>query len=298
MNILFIFIDGVGIGDADPEANPLMRHPDLWPSNRTAPKRKDIQWRALDATLGIDGLPQSATGQTALLTGVNASRYLGKHLQGFPSKKLVELLQSESIFIKLNKLHKSAIFANAYREPEDVEPQNPLSVTSHAYRAVGKPFQSLEDLRQGRALYHDFTNENLRKRGYDAPEIIPEEAARTLLDIAQKHDFTLYEHFLTDVIAHRSTRDQIDNHIESVCRFLRTILDERPIKDLFIIITSDHGNIESRESRSHTTNPVPLIWTEIEGINLPVEPESITGITPWILQIFMKNELNDEALKL
>ncbi|MBU0520378.1 hypothetical protein KKA00_07870 [bacterium] len=289
MKILLIFIDGLGIGEHDPRSNPLTRHPDLWPTRGSSPERRDIRWRALDATLRIEGLPQSATGQTSLLTGVNAAQYLGKHLQGFPSKKLVELLRTESIFIKLNELQKSSVFANAYREPEDVEPRSPLSVTSHAYKAAGKSFQSLQDLRRGEALYHDFTNEVLLQQGYDAPDLSSEAAAETLLHIAGQHDFTLYEHFLTDVIAHRSTADQIDCHVDRVSRFIRTILDKRPKKELLIIIISDHGNIESRQNRSHTTNPVPLIWTDLPGLKLPAMPEDISGVTPWILQIIMMN---------
>jgi hypothetical protein len=38
----------------------------------------------LDASLCVPGLPQSATGQAALLTGLNAPELMGRHIEGFP----------------------------------------------------------------------------------------------------------------------------------------------------------------------------------------------------------------------
>ena len=81
MRILFIFLDGVGLGADDPETNPLasVEMPNLQKllgGNKllaaTAPfvgERATLL--ALDASLGVNGLPQSATGQAVLLTGIN-----------------------------------------------------------------------------------------------------------------------------------------------------------------------------------------------------------------------------------
>jgi len=88
--LLFVFVDGVGIGGPGPE-NPFVdlggpilgalagRKPELPSGVALAPT---------DATLGVAGLPQSATGQTAIFTGVNASALLGRHLWGFPNERL------------------------------------------------------------------------------------------------------------------------------------------------------------------------------------------------------------------
>ena len=78
LKILFIFVDGLGIGSSDPEVNPLYdpRFPFL--NNMLS------QARPLDACLSVAGLPQSATGQAALFTGVNAAKEMGRHIEGFP----------------------------------------------------------------------------------------------------------------------------------------------------------------------------------------------------------------------
>ena len=47
---------------------------------------KDIRRPEHIHQLGIEGLPQSATGQTALFTGINAAQLLGRHLFGFPNQ--------------------------------------------------------------------------------------------------------------------------------------------------------------------------------------------------------------------
>jgi 2,3-bisphosphoglycerate-independent phosphoglycerate mutase len=77
-----------------------------------------------------------------------------------------------------------------------------FSVTTAALSQAGLPFRSLEDLRQGSALYHDFTNRLLRERGYEAPLLSAQEAGGRLAEIASEHDFTLYEYFQTDIAGH------------------------------------------------------------------------------------------------
>ena len=41
--------------------------------------------KPVDPKLGVKGIPQSATGQTSLLTGVNAQGVLGYHKSGYPN---------------------------------------------------------------------------------------------------------------------------------------------------------------------------------------------------------------------
>ena len=67
-----------------------------------------------DACLGVPGRPQSATGQTTLLTGENAARALGRHLLGFPNLALREILTRRSLFRTLATQGRRTAFANAY----------------------------------------------------------------------------------------------------------------------------------------------------------------------------------------
>src|SRR5205085_9671094 len=56
-----------------------------------------------DATLGVGGRPQSASGQTTILTGVNAPALLGYHKQGFPNASLREIIREHSVFLRLDR---------------------------------------------------------------------------------------------------------------------------------------------------------------------------------------------------
>jgi len=283
--ILMVFIDGLGIGEDNPEINPLARDPELWPAGEHAPGYPGLRCQSLDANLGVEGLPQSATGQTALLTGINAPAMIGKHLQGFPSRQLIEILETLSIFVKLKACGLSGTFANAYRHPEDIHPASRLSVTSHALKASGQPFRSLEHLRQKKALYHDFSNRHLRDKGYEIPLFSAKQAARILISIARHNDFTLYEHFLTDILAHRADVPAITHHLAELGRFVRELLKDIKGQPLTLIITSDHGNIEDSRSRTHTRNPVPLLWSGADSREIDLLPVDIAGVTPWVLRM-------------
>lgn len=283
--VLMIFIDGLGIGEDDPRRNPLANHADLWPADGRPPGRPGLRWKPVDACLGVDGLPQSATGQTALLTGVNVAELIGRHLQGFPSRRLIEVLKECSIFVRLKRCGLKATFANAYRHPEDIKPASRLSVTSHALKACGESFRSVEQIKQGDALYHDFTNRELGKKGYDVPPFTPQQAGEVLAKIASRYDFTLYEHFLTDVLAHRGDGGAIVEQVNKLAIFIRTVLDRVGGSGITVVITSDHGNVEDISVKTHTKNPVPLLWAGPPDLLVEPLPDDIAGMTPWVLRL-------------
>ena len=120
VHVAFIFIDGLGIGRDDPQVNPCRG--ELLPvfnpitegsSGKILPHGGVMI--PLEATLGVPGLPQSATGQTALLTGVNAAQELGHHKQGFPNAQLRHILRQKSVLKMAREMGKSAAFINAFR---------------------------------------------------------------------------------------------------------------------------------------------------------------------------------------
>src|SRR4026207_996216 len=98
---LLFFIDGLGIGTRGP-FNPLDNLPDAAPlavfQNETPETFLDGVVVPTDPRLGIEGRPQSASGQTTILTGINAPATIGYHKQGFPNKPLLELIGRHSLF--------------------------------------------------------------------------------------------------------------------------------------------------------------------------------------------------------
>ena len=124
MTILFIFLDGVGLGATDQDKNPFARAdmPNLQKLlggekllASTAPvDNNDASLLALDASLGVDGLPQSATGQAVLVTGRNIPAGLGYHYGPKPNRAVAAELADGGIFGRLTAAGKSAALLNAY----------------------------------------------------------------------------------------------------------------------------------------------------------------------------------------
>ncbi|MFQ5797899.1 MAG: hypothetical protein ACE5H0_04295 [Bacteroidota bacterium] len=157
MSVCLMFLDGVGIGRREP-ANPYaMYSSEFFKKFLDGGVDRipfDGEIVATDARLGFEGLPQSATGQTTLLTGVNASQVLGRHLSGFPTPRLRRILLEHSIFLQLKHAKKTAVFANAYSAVHFEQLGERVSATTWAVRAADIPFRWVEDLRkeQGRRL--------------------------------------------------------------------------------------------------------------------------------------------------
>jgi 2,3-bisphosphoglycerate-independent phosphoglycerate mutase len=122
-SVVVVFLDGVGLGAADPEVNPFM-HVELPVLQSlldgphvTLEMAGTVTDRAallgLDARLGVEGLPQSATGQTTILTGHNAPAAIGEHYGPYPDRRLRAMLDG-SIFKALLKAGQPVAYANAY----------------------------------------------------------------------------------------------------------------------------------------------------------------------------------------
>lgn len=270
--ILFLFVDGLGIGPADAAVNPLLvaRLPNV--ESLVGPIDM-ARWREgvhgaraslvpLDATLGVPGLPQSATGQTALFTGVNAARLIGRHKEGRPNRLLKSVLFKHGLIPVLCRAGLQATFANAYSTasiPRYVAGEAPMSCTSAmAYYGEGC-FRSTEMFNRGEAVYFDLTGRYARRRGDDVRLMTPARAGEALAGIALGHDFTLYEYFLTDFAGHRQNMGRAVHYLEDVDAALGAVLNYYDLEHHLLILTSDHGNVEDLSTRSHTRNPVPLL---------------------------------------
>ena len=279
---LLVFIDGLGLGSSDPEINPI--HSGVCPCleellNEAVP---------VDATLGVAGMPQSATGQTALLTGVNAARVMGRHVEALPGPKLKEVIAEHSLFKQLSARGYRGTFANAFfvDDVKAVFERRHQSVTTVASLTALGSVRNTEDLLCNWAVYQDLTRETLRGRGYEGPLVTPREAAGHLLAIAREHDFTLFEFFLTDVAAHKGTRaDQLEilKRLDEFLAVARSFADTP--RGLFAL-TSDHGNIEDSTTRLHTFNPVPLVAIGQGAVELKSTIKSLVDFVPALLTLY------------
>ncbi|MDZ7262305.1 MAG: alkaline phosphatase [candidate division KSB1 bacterium] len=297
MRVLLIFIDGLGIGEKNTEKNPCT-YPELQIFNNFLNDTRSSKIPfggialALDTTLGVEGLPQSATGQTTLLTGVNAAKLLHRHLQGFPNERLREILKKESILKKVRERGRQAAFINAYRPiffqygPEAL--LRHLSVTSVANWAAGLPFFSLEDMVQEKAIYQDFTNQDLIEKGFTVPSFSPQKAGTILAQATREYDFCLYEYFKTDHAGHSQEMVRAISELKKLECFLQSVLEHLDLNSTLVIVTSDHGNIEDVSIKTHTRNPaMTLVWG-VGKEKLAEKLHSIADVTPNLLRLIVE----------
>ncbi|MEK7337945.1 MAG: hypothetical protein AABZ75_01070 [candidate division NC10 bacterium] len=266
MGVLFIFIDGLGLGPDDREINPLAAASTRWfrlAGSLPAPGVDGRVVVATDATLGVPGLPQSATGQTALLTGKNAPFLAGRHINGYCTRRLAELLEAHSLFGRLRAADRRAAFANAYtpRFFQDKARLRFPSVTTVAQRKAGMALRTLEDLARGEALHQELTNTLLRAQGYDLPLLSPAQAGARLAALAANYDFTMFEFFQTDLCGHAQDFPRALRLLEDLDGFLTGVLDGTDLRRDLVVVGSDHGNLEDLSRKTHTANPVPtMAW--------------------------------------
>jgi hypothetical protein len=274
--VLFVFVDGVGAGSRDPDRNPLARGEFLlsrFEDGGGAPLPRAGRAVLADATLGVPGRPQSATGQAAILTGENAPRLVGGHMLGFPNAALRALLRERSLFRALAEEGRRALFANAYPVAylralglaADGDPEFEVgrrrvraAATTVAYAAGGGAFRTWADAREGRGLTHDITGRRARGHGADVPLREPADAADLLLDLGRAHDLAVFEFFETDEAGHARSMDRALEALGRLDAFLRRLVDGLSPDDA-LVVASDHGNVEDLSSRNHTRAPVPVL---------------------------------------
>jgi hypothetical protein len=288
MSVILFFIDGLGIGRRGAN-NPLDGLIEAAPLSVFQEEEPEIIFDGrlvrTDACLGIEGRPQSASGQTTILTGVNAPATLGYHKQGFPNEALRGIITEHSIFLQLKRAGIAPnTFANAYTPKFFETRPRWVSATTAAVEAAGMYFRNLDDLQAGRAVFQDYTNQMLIERGFPIKHQTPEEAAEILASIAREHRFTLYEYFITDKAGHAQDMETARNVLADLGCFVRHLLSQLDLTRTTLLLTSDHGNIEDLSSRNHTLNLVPtIIWGEHRE-QFARRVRNLADITPAIVE--------------
>ena len=296
-SILLFFIDGIGLG-MNTEENPLViaNMPVLRKLlggqplvKEVAPYSSDaeqVYLVGLDASLGVEGLPQSATGQAALLTGQNIPRVLGRHWPGRPTKTVQNRLLQFSIFKTLRQQGRRGYFANYFDSGyfEGAKKRRfPHSATTWSVLAARiDPCQGESAFVEGKAVLYDLTGKAGLERGLSAPPISAKEAGRRLGKIAQEHDFTLYEYFLTDHAGHQEDMKEKIAILEEIDQAIAGILETIDREKNLLIIVSDHGNLEDGNTKKHTMNLVPLFVVGPGGKTLTRRARDLTDLAPFL----------------
>lgn len=276
MKLLFLFLDGVGLGANNPDQNPFARAsmPNLISvldgqclsasEGRLPFHGARASLVPIDACLETPGLPQSASGQATLLTGKNIPHLMGEHYGPKPNAAIRLILESDNIFKRLQKVGQRATLLNAFPDGyfAGIHSGKRLpGAIAMAMRAAEIPLMTKFDLCAGNALSADFTAAGWRQHFDDKhiPVLTPTEAGHRLATLAERYELAFFEYWLSDVLGHRRDMAAACERLEEFDAVLGGLLDAWDDARGLILITSDHGNLEDLSTRRHTSNPVPAL---------------------------------------
>ncbi|XDD45440.1 metalloenzyme [Leptospira sp. WS39.C2] len=304
--IFYVFLDGVGMANYDPKTNPFSRFAKGFLAPVGGIPKSDIDlpidtnqlhYVKTDAHMGVPGLPQSATGQTALWTGIPGPKVLGRHVSGFPTITLRKIIAKYSMIKVLNEEGILSDFLNCFSPPylKHVEEKPKLvSASTLVQLASGRPLKNFEDLRSERGLYMDLTHEIMGTLGIDMlKEGDPLLEKRDPFLLGSKcfqrfsnYKLTLYEYFITDKVGHAMDWEKAEKVIFNLESFFKGLLSNiDPTKDL-LIVSSDHGNMEDLSQKNHTENPAATILFGKDADRFAENIHSLADIVPEIYKTF------------
>lgn len=241
----------------------------------------------VDATLNVPGLPQSGTGQTALLTGLNAAAHLGEHYGPYPNEALRRLLRQGTLFQRLLEAGQPVAFANAYPDrflDRFRRGKGRLSANTRAAVEAGLKLRGPLDLQRGRGLSALLTNEYWHTWGYDMPQLSPRQAGAQLVALAADHRLTFFEFWYSDIVGHKQDRKMALAVLQKLDEFLAGILDTLDLTRSLLLVISDHGNFEDWTTSKHTTNPVLALVAGAAQQALAGRLTSLVDVTPALLE--------------
>jgi hypothetical protein len=298
-HVLFLFIDGIGLGP-DRSTNPmadlgshwshLARHSG-WTARTPCVDRDHHVFRSVDATLRVDGLPQSGTGQASLFSGVNCAKRAGRHFGPFPHSSSKPVLATHNLFQRVHAATQNATacaFANAYPPVffERRARRNRWTVTTLCSRQAEVRLRSAPDVHAGHALPADLVgtawNEHLN---IAIPQQTAAAAGRTLYRIMQRYRLTLFEYYETDKAGHGRSSLSTSTILRRLDALLGGVLDNFSVTRDLLLICSDHGNLEAPHQKPHTRHPVPLVAYGC-GAAAFRSATTLTDVTPALASLF------------
>jgi hypothetical protein len=272
--VLFLFVDGVGLGPDDADVNPFViaRMPtmrSLLGGNpliaSAVPFVGDIATLiAVDASMGIPGAPQSASGQAALLTGLNVPREIDGHYGPKPNPEIARIIESGNLFQEVIKRNGRAALLNAY-PPQYFQSINSgrrlYSAIPLAARAAGLELMTAEDLQAGEAFSVDFTGAGWAARSEFPPAPIYQarQAGTRLAQVSTHYDLTWFDYWISDYAGHKRDMGSAVELLESFDGVLAGLVEAWKSRQDLFVLTSDHGNLEDLSKRGHTENLVPAL---------------------------------------
>jgi 2,3-bisphosphoglycerate-independent phosphoglycerate mutase len=271
LKVAWLMLDGVGIADFH-DQHPFQNQetPTLTSLGISSVQHisdPEFVSHPIDATLGVEGLPQSGTGQTTLLTGVNAAKLMGRHYGPWPGPSLKPLLE-QSLPVQLARAGLTVQLANHY-------PQRYLEAIESGKRKLN-------------AIAFAMTLAGA-KLEYGIPPMLtnPEDPNSTPLEqvkiwgqefMQSTANLTIFDAWWSDHLGHHGTLLEAQDHVSRLEAFVTGALEAQEANTLFLV-TSDHGNFENIGIKTHTFVPVPLVAIGTDALEF-ANVTDLTGVAP------------------
>ena len=190
----------------------------------------------------------------------------------------------------MKTIGKSVVFANAFPQrffDYTESGSRRLTVTTLSCQLAGIPLLTGQELQRDEGISADFIRTQWPELGHpDIKPIAPKTAGKHLSHIVARHDFTLFEYWLTDHAGHSQKMAFAVEVLERLDEFLSGFLESFDPCNTLLLIVSDHGNIEDLSTKSHTRNRVPCIIVGKQCHQLKNQIKNLTHITPAIVRLF------------
>ncbi|ULH14778.1 metalloenzyme domain protein [Deinococcus sp. KNUC1210] len=259
--LIWLALDGVGHPqDAPPDSPWNAELPTLRPFVEAG--------LALDASLGVDGLPQSATGQTCWLTGQNGVAAMNGHYGPHPGPTLQRILNAEALPVRLAQQGARLALLNSY-PPGYFEAQaqaaargrNRSGCFPYSFVRAGLPLNPPEVPLLPATLGLNYRSPWLPQGG---PEVWQRhgEALAALSD----YDLLVFDAWFSDHLGHEG-QDPTPPELAAAGRAyllrLDALLNGLVQAGAAVVISSDHGNFENLSVKGHTLARVPFAATGV-----------------------------------
>lgn len=250
--LVWLALDGLGHPDDAPEGS-------VWEAALPTLRPLVTSGRALDATLGVPGLPQSGTGQACWLTGVDAVRVMGEHFGPQPGPTLRQLLTKRSLPVRLAQVGGRAALANhyppAYFAAQARRPRTGCFPFAFQSAGLGLNPPDVPPVPATLGLHHaDPWPEQF-------PVAVLARLGEALAGAARSHDLIACDLWLGDHLGHRGrspTPPEVLRAGQAYLQRVDVLLEGLLHAGAAVVLSSDHGNLENLEVKGHTLARVPF----------------------------------------
>ena len=271
LKVAWLMLDGVGIA-AFHDMHPFydLQIPTLTRLGITSPQHilePEFVSHPIDANLGVEGLPQSGTGQTTLLTGINAAKIMGRHYGPWPGPSLKPLLE-RGLPVQLAEAGLSLRLANHYpkRYLEAIESgKRRLNAIAYAMTQAGARLEhGIPPMLENPEAPNETSLEQVQRWGQEF--------------MSSNANLTIFDAWWSDHLGHHGTLLEAQNHAQRLEVFVTSALEAQNPETLFLV-TSDHGNFEDVGIKTHTFAPVPLVAVGHGALEF-AKVTDLTGVAP------------------